>query len=151
MINQEIKPFLKWVGGKTQIIDTIIKNFPQKMDNYHDIFLGGGSTLIALLNNVKSSKIQVSGKIYAYDINCDLINVYMNVQKHPIELYNKIMEIINEYNNINTKLINKKPKNLEEGLTSQESYYYWIRYKYNNLLESNIYKSAMFIFLNKTC
>ena len=32
---------LKWVGGKTQIIDSIIDNFPKKMNNYHEIFLGG--------------------------------------------------------------------------------------------------------------
>lgn len=149
-----VKPFLKWVGGKTQIIDTLIGYYPNKMNNYHDIFLGGGSTLFALLSYVKASKIIVSNKIYAYDLNNDLINVYKNVQSKPTELYKKIEEIVNEYSECNGNIINRKPKTIEEAKTSQESYYYWIRYKYNNLSideKTNIIGSAMFIFLNKTC
>ena len=37
LLNSDIKPILKWVGGKTQIIDDIIESFPDKMDNYHEI------------------------------------------------------------------------------------------------------------------
>jgi site-specific DNA-adenine methylase len=44
------KPFLKWVGGKTQIIDTILSKIPNSMNNYHEIFLGGGSVLLAILS-----------------------------------------------------------------------------------------------------
>ena len=44
------KPFLKWVGGKTQIIESIISKVPAEMNNYHDIFLGGGSVLFAILS-----------------------------------------------------------------------------------------------------
>lgn len=46
------KPVIKWVGGKTQIIDKIIENFPNEINNYHEIFLG--SVLIALLENIKN-------------------------------------------------------------------------------------------------
>lgn len=149
-----VKPFLKWVGGKTQIIDTLIGHYPKKILNYHDIFLGGGSTLLALLSYVRDGKIVVSNKIYAYDLNSDLINIYKNVQEKPKELYKKIKEIINEYSACNGDEIKRKPKTKEEALTSRESYYYWIRYKYNNLSsdeKSNIVGSAMFMFLNKTC
>lgn len=149
-----VKPFLKWVGGKTQIIDTLIGYYPKKMHNYHDIFLGGGSTLLALLSYVKNREITVDNKIYAYDLNSDLINVYKNVQKNPNELYKKIKEITSEYSECDGDEINRKPKTKEEALTSGESYYYWIRSKYNNLStddKSNIIGSAMFMFLNKTC
>ena len=44
------KPFLKWVGGKTQIIESIISKVPAEMNNYHDTFLGGGSVLFAILS-----------------------------------------------------------------------------------------------------
>lgn len=149
-----VKPFLKWVGGKTQIIDTLIKYYPKKMHNYHDIFLGGGSTLLALLSYVKDGKIVVSGKVYAYDLNSDLINVYKNVQKNPKELYKKTKEIMNEYLSCGGNEINRKPETKEDALTSQESYYYWIRCKYNDLSDdekADIIGSAMFMFLNKTC
>jgi hypothetical protein len=43
------KPILKWVGGKTQIIDTLITNFPVEINNYREVFLGGGSVLLSLL------------------------------------------------------------------------------------------------------
>lgn len=145
-----MKPFLKWIGGKTQIIDIIINEYPKKMDNYHDIFLGGGSTLFALLTNMKNGNITVLNNIYAYDINENLINVYKNIQKNPDELYKRLEEIMNEYFNCNGMHINRNPKNKEEAITSQESYYYWVRNKYNNEKDT-ILNSAMFIFLNKTC
>lgn len=153
--NSEImKPFLKWVGGKTQIIDTLIEYYPEKINNYHDIFLGGGSTLLALLSYVRDGNITITNKIYAYDLNCNLINVYKNVQKKPNELYKKIKEFVDEYTSCSGNEINRKPKTKKEAMTSRESYYYWIRSMYNNLNDdekAGITGSALFIFLNKTC
>lgn len=148
------KPFLKWVGGKSQIIDNIIENFPKHMTNYHDIFLGGGSTLLALLSHVKDGKIIVDDKIYAYDLNSTLINTYKNIQKFPEKVYKKIKHYVKEFMDCEEKKGNRKPKTIEEAKESRESYYYWIRDKYNNLTEeerNDIIGTAMFIFLNKTC
>jgi DNA adenine methylase len=59
------KPILKWVGGKTQILDKILPKFPKEFNNYHEIFLGGGSVLFALLSYMKNGIIKCNGKIYA--------------------------------------------------------------------------------------
>ena len=146
-----IKPILKWVGGKTQILDEIIPNFPSKIKNYHEIFLGGGSVLFALLSN---NKIKISGNIYAYDFNEPLIYVYKNIQSNHIELFNQLEILINEFNSCSGDEINRNPLTLDDAKKSQENYYYWIRDKYKKLNDEekkSIIGSSMFIFLNKTC
>jgi DNA adenine methylase len=149
-----IKPIIKWVGGKTQILDKIIDKFPKIINNYHELFLGGGSVLIALLQNIKENKIKVNGTINAYDINETLINLYKNIQSKSNEIILEIDKIIKNYNNITTNIINRKAQTVKEALTSQESYYYYIRNIYNKLSQSDKNKplgSAYLIFLNKTC
>jgi DNA adenine methylase len=91
------KPFLKWVGGKTQIISKI----PNQINNYHELFLGGGSVLLAILSLKKQNIIVIKNKIYAYDINRDLINMYKNIQTNKEELYKFINLYIKEYDSIN--------------------------------------------------
>ena len=146
------KPFLKWLGGKTQIISDIISKIPTKINNYHELFLGGGSVLLAVLSLQKQNKITIKNKIYAYDINDVLINVYKNIQQNKEELYKLINLYINEYDSIEGEIINRNPKSIEEATTSKESYYYWIRNKYNNTVDKNsIECSAIFMFINKTC
>lgn len=145
------KPFLKWVGGKTQIIDDIISKIPNQMNNYHELFLGGGSVLFAVLSLQKQNKLIIKNKIYAYDINSDLINVYKNIQNNKDELYECINLYVKEYDSIMGSIINRKPTSIEEAKTSKESYYYWIRNKYNNIDKNTIECSALFMFINKTC
>ena len=88
------KPFLKWVGGKTQIIHTLVKYFPTEMDNYHELFLGGGSVLLALLSLQRENKIKINGKLYAYDFNEALINVYKNIQSNKDELFETLSKYV---------------------------------------------------------
>jgi DNA adenine methylase len=148
------KPILKWVGGKTQIIDNLIMDFPNEMNNYHETFLGGGSVLMALLSYVNSGIIKIHGNIYAYDLNEPLIYTYKNIQNNHNELYDQLREIINEFNSCGDGVLNRKPANIDEAKQLKENYYYWIRSKYNELCltnRQNILCSAMFIFLNKTC
>lgn len=145
------KPFLKWVGGKTQIIKDIYSKIPSEINNYHELFLGGGSVLFAVLSLQKQKKIVIKKKIYAYDINSDLINVYKHIQNNKNELYIYINSYIKEYDSIEGTIINRKPISIEEAKTSKESYYYWIRNKYNNIDKNTIECSALFMFINKTC
>ena len=148
------KPILKWVGGKTQIIDKIISEFPVQINNYREAFLGGGSVLLTLLSYIKSGIINVHGKIYAYDLNEPLIYVYKNIQTRHDELYDTLQNIIKDFNLCQNGEINRKPANIEEAKTAKENYYYWTRNEYNKLSltdKKGILGSAMFIFLNKTC
>jgi len=148
------KPILKWVGGKTQILDKLIVEFPININNYREIFLGGGSVLITLLSYIKLGIIKIDGNIYAYDLNEPLIYTYINIQSNHDELYIKIQKIISEFNLCGNGEINRTPKNIDEAKIAKENYYYWIRSEYNKLNsidKKTTIGSAMFIFLNKTC
>ena len=148
------KPILKWVGGKTQIIDKLITDFPVEINNYREAFLGGGSVLLTLLSYVKSGIIKIQGNIYAYDLNEPLIYIYKNIQTHHKELYDILQTIIKDFNECGNGEINRKPANIAEAKIAKENYYYWIRSEYNKLClndKKSTLGSAMFIFLNKTC
>jgi DNA adenine methylase len=148
------KPILKWVGGKTQILDKLIVEFPTEINNYREIFLGGGSVLLTLLSYVKNGIIKIHGNIYAYDLNEPLIYIYKNIQTNHTKLYTEIQYLITEFNSCGEGDINRAPKNIDEAKIAKENYYYWIRTEYNklNLTDKKSPKgSAMFIFLNKTC
>ena len=145
------KPFIKWLGGKTNIIQHIIKRIPIKMKNYHELFLGGGSVLLAVLSLHKNNKIEIKDKIYAYDINKTLIHVYKHLQKNCDILFDTIRYYFDEYDSIDGTEINRKPVSHDEALTSKESYYYWIRKQFNNEDKKTLEAAALFVFLNKTC
>ena len=146
------KPFIKWVGGKTQLLDVIKTKIPTTMKNYHEIFLGGGSVLLMILSLRNDDKIQINNKVYAYDINKGLINVYKDIQTNTQELFDYITKYINTYHSLEGTIINRKPKTLDEAKTSKESYYYWVRNIFNTMEDKDsVEYSAIFMFLNKTC
>ena len=148
------KPILKWVGGKTQIIDTLITKFPIEINNYHEAFLGGGSVLFTLLSYAKSGIINIQGNIYAYDLNEPLIYIYKNIQTQHLELYDILKDIIRNFSECGNGEINRTPVNIFEAKIAKENYYYWIRSEYNKLSiidKKGLLGSAMLIFLNKTC
>ena len=117
----KIKPFIKWVGGKSKILSNITSNFI-KSKIYLEPFLGGGSVLL------ESLKLGYDEYI-VNDINTDLINTWITVKDNCEEL---IKELI-KYETLNI-----------------EARYYEIREKYNTETLNKIERSAIFIYLNKT-
>lgn len=144
------KPFLKWVGGKTQILKEVLELFPKSIHNYHEPFLGGGSVLLALLTHIANGTITVTGKIYASDINKNIIALYQHIQRDPETLIIEMNKLLKEYAACTDTVVNRKASTLEEA-TSPESYYFWIRSKFNKSDRTSIQASAMLLFMNKTC
>jgi len=144
------KPFLKWVGGKTQIIEKVMAKFPTTMESYHEPFVGGGSVLFALLDARANGDIVVNGSINAYDANPRLIEVYQEIQSNKDKLFAAIGRYMVVYSGITGTEINRAPKNMEEAITSQESYYYWMRSKFNDSATPTTERAALFMVLNKT-
>ena len=131
------KPFLKWAGGKGQLLDTFDKLFPQelidgKTKTYIEPFVGGGAVLFHILQNYKIEKA------YINDINKELINCYRCI-KADVEEVIKLLSILeNEY------------------LSSEDraKYFYNVRERYNQIYLNGRFdyeKCADFIFLNHTC
>ena len=135
MIIKNVKPFLKWAGGKTQLISEIEKNLPDlTIDTYIEPFVGSGAVLFWMLEEFTQLE-----KAVVNDINEDLINTYKTIQSAPKELIS-ILEILqNEYHS------------LEKSDDKKKGYYYTKRELFNNRRQSQTEHSALFIFLNRTC
>jgi DNA adenine methylase len=141
------KPFLKWVGGKTQIIEEVLSLFPKDINNYHEPFLGGGSVLLGFL-----SYGSLKGKAYASDINPYTIALYKHIQSNVDGFIAELKKLVDMYNSITGTSVFRKATTLDEGLTSQESYYYYMRHKFNTIEDkTTLEASAALLFLNKTC
>jgi DNA adenine methylase len=123
------KPFVKWAGGKRQLIPELLKYIPKNFDNYFEPFVGGGALFFELYN----LDILKDKKVYLFDINKELINTYEIIRDFPNELIEKLKEFKSKHN---------------------KEFYYQIREldrseNYKNL--DNIIKAARFIYLNRTC
>lgn len=136
-MNSKLKPFLKWVGGKKQIISLITSKIPNKIKTYYEPFLGGGSVFLSLLSQVESGEREIA-KMILSDKNKMLINTYNYIKKEP----NKLIK--------NLEILSKQYYS-KRSMSSKEKLYYQMRNKYNILSHSSIIKAALFIFLNKTC
>jgi DNA adenine methylase len=123
------KPVIKWVGGKRQIMSQIIQYFPKEILNYYELFVGGGSVFLELLQN---NDFKIKKKVYINDIMTPLMKMYSTIQNNTTEL---IKELSSEKyaNNLDSFTEIKKEFNI---LKKQETPDY-------------IKMSAIFIYLNR--
>lgn len=148
------KPLIKWVGGKTQILEKVIKKFPSVIENYYEPFVGGGSVLLRLLHAEKQGTIRVKGTIYASDLSHRLIGFYRMVQREPDALLDQVRFLQAECpRNEGEGPADEKCVTREEAQSCAECYFYWIKNKLNALTpeETQTPKgAAIFYFLNET-
>ena len=133
-----VKPFLKWAGGKGQLLKEIEKYYPfdRGIIKYAEPFVGGGAVLFDILSKYNLEEIYIS------DINAELINTYVIVSDNIEELIELLKTYQFEYVPLDTE--------------DRKSYYMALRERFNDLKingnkAENIEKAALMIFLNKTC
>ena len=126
MSNSSIAPFVKWAGGKRQLIPQIRERMPEQFNNYYEPFVGGGAVIFELLPE----------NAVINDINRALINAYQIICEDP-------QAFLLEINRLDTEM-------WEDG----KAYYYSLREHYNDKLmkgEFDVELAALFVFINKHC
>ena len=126
MSNSSVAPFVKWAGGKRQLIPQIRERMPEKYNNYYEPFVGGGAVLFELQ----------PANALINDINKALINTY-NIICNEADAF---LEAVNRLD--------------EEMWEDGKKYYYSVREHYNDKLmksEYDVELAALFVFINKHC
>ena len=136
---ERAKPFLKWAGGKGQLLPEIGKYYPfedGRITKYAEPFVGGGAVLFDILSKYDLKEVYIS------DINAELINTYRIIRDDIDELVAMLMVMQSEFVPMDTE--------------HRKIYYMAERERFNDLKingneDVNIEKAALMIFLNKTC
>ncbi len=129
-----VKPFIKWAGGKSQLLDIIRGKYPETIEKYCEPFVGGGTVLLDVLANFQPKEVLIN------DINSELINAYVQIRDNT--------------ENIITDLSDMQKKFWVMDNDRRKEYFYIQRDKFNEGIKNNIHDVSMavlFIFLNKTC
>jgi DNA adenine methylase len=150
----ELKPILKWVGGKSQIMTHVLARIPRVIADYYEPFVGGGSVLLGVLGERAAGRIEIRGTLYVSDLNANLINLYKTVQDDAARLVGELGVLAGEYESCTELKGARTPATRAEALASKESYYYWVRGQFNGLVGAErvgARAAAMLVFLNKTC
>jgi len=137
--SKEIKPFIKWAGGKGQILKFISSRYPKDINTitkYCEPFVGGGAVLFDILSRFNFKEILIN------DINKELINSYKQIRDNNKELIICLKDLEKEYCNLDNN--------------DRNVFYYDKRKKFNFLKLNgdnsvNTEKAVLFIFLNRTC
>lgn len=131
MNHSSIAPFVKWAGGKRQLLSQIKERMPEQYNNYYEPFVGGGAVVFELLPE----------RAVINDINRALINTYQMICSSPDEFLTEINRLDSEITGKETEVQGKE-------------YYYRIREYYNDKLMRNEFDAelaALFVFINKHC
>jgi len=121
------KPFLKWVGGKKQILPQIRQYIPKEYKRYFEPFIGGGALFFTLRPKIA----------HINDINKKLISAYRNIKNHPDKIIKCLENLQNEF--------------YKKNDDDRKIFFYEIRNKFNDLEDDSTEKTSFLIFLNKTC
>ena len=132
------KPFVKWVGGKSQLISSIERILPREIDTlpeltYIEPFVGGGAMLFWALQNMKNVT-----KAVINDVNNDLTTAYRTVRDNAIDLIIELKRLEKEY-----KLLQSEE--------SRKAFYLAQRERFNTKQLDDVENTTLFIFLNRTC
>lgn len=132
------KPFIKWVGGKSQLIEQLDSLLPADFDNCRDVtyiepFVGGGAMLFYMLQRYPNIKRAVIN-----DINPDLICCYRTVRDFPEDLIVSLQQVEKEYLRLDTE-------------EARKEFFMAARARYNQKNLDSIENTTLFFFLNRTC
>lgn len=128
------KPFLKWVGGKTQLLDEISKYYPEKIEKYCEPFVGGGAVLFDVLTKFQPKEVLIN------DINPELTNAYVQIKDNV----NDLIALLSSWQSHYVSL----------DMDARKEDFYEKRSRFNDLIlakEDSVEKAALMIYLNKTC
>lgn len=136
--HSEARPFLKWAGGKTQLLNDIKQALPNDISSWQDFtyiepFVGGGAVLFWMIRNFPNMKRAV-----ANDVNTDLINAYKIIKARPKELVIKLRALQKHYHAI---------PNEDE----RRDFFMAQRAKFNSKAHDEVEHASLLIFLNRTC
>lgn len=132
------KPFIKWVGGKTQLIEQLDAQLPADFDKWEDVtyvepFIGGGAMLFYMLQRYDNIRHAVIN-----DVNPDLIICYRTVRDMPEALIASLFDIQNTYDALQTE-------------EARKEFFLIVRDRYNEKNLDPIENTTKFLFLNRTC
>lgn len=134
------KPFIKWAGGKSQLLPVIRNKYPEglgkSITKYCEPFVGGGAVLFDVLSSFEIDEVLIN------DINEELTNTYFHIKNHLEELLLELAKMQEYFWPVDAE--------------NRKKYYYEKRERFNFLKVNgdesvNIEKASLFIFLNKTC
>lgn len=145
LISIQAKPFLKWAGGKSQLLPQIISRLPAQLKQgrirrYVEPFIGGGAVFFHIIQNYRIEESFIS------DANEELILAYRTIQQDV----GTVIDQLKEFDSIYKKLVPEK----------QRTFYYELRERFNQQRSAINYtrydtswalRTAMIIFLNRTC